>query len=329
MALMEFFRWYPATNLYLSIVAGVVLFPFMIGLIPGFEAGGFGLIAKFSLIVPFLWVLCGWRLAYMPFKGNKCQNWSIKICKKVFCVPHIFSTKNDTRPSVFIEILWFLVASVNILVASVPGFMWGSITNPTAGILLALSFPFPQRLLKLNYYHGFYVSNKYGNNKVYDGVSDGLTVFWVVCFTSWDLLFTFAHVTEDFIFHSFHLVPNCVRCIITGQYDLWAQQRVFTFAVVLMMMAPIRATDNPIKDWYLNTMNIDWIMDNNTNKLIREIWGSINVLLVVIHCILWIRQLYRRRKVSEDKVEQILIVGDDEKEYVSSEIEVTDSKERA
>ena len=158
-------------------------------------------------------------------------------------MPQTMSADSEfTRPRKIMEWVWFLLASINILVAVVPGFMDGNIANPIAGILLAFSFPIPARLI--NNYHGIYMTNKYNKGKVYDGVADGLTFFWVVCFTSWDLLFVFATGPEDFLMHSFHLVPNCVRCVVTRQFDLWAELRVFTFAVSLCMLAPMRGSDD-------------------------------------------------------------------------------------
>ena len=58
MILMEFGRWFPAINLYLSILAFFILFPMQIGLFPGIDAGGFGTTAKFLLIVPFNALAC-------------------------------------------------------------------------------------------------------------------------------------------------------------------------------------------------------------------------------------------------------------------------------
>eukprot|EP01084_Bolivina_argentea_P073697 133722_1 len=312
MGLMEFFRWFPSINLYLALIATIVFFPIQIGVAPGFDAGGYGTTAKFCLIVPFLVILCGWRLAYMPIKTgniyNQFQAFTIRFCKKLFCCMPEILTDDKKRPTLLMESVWFLLACINIMVAVPFGFMEGNITNPIAGILLAFSFPIPARLLKLNYYHGVYMSNRYNNNKVYDGVADGLTLFWVVSFTSWDLLFVFAGTPKDFLIHSFHLVPNCVRCIFTKQYDLWAELRIFTFAVTLCMMAAMRGTDNPINDWYLDTQNVDFIMKSSSKKAIIEIWGSINLILAIIHCIIWIKELIRRKNVRQDEVDQILII---------------------
>eukprot|EP01083_Nonionella_stella_P063708 165556_1 len=313
MGLMEFFRWFPTINLYLSFVAFLVLFPFEFGLIPGFEEGGFGTNAKFMLIVPFLVWLCAWRLSYIPIDPdtNNVKAFTIKLCKKVFCCTPVKLTEDRIRPRPIMEWVWFLLAFVNIWVAVVPGFIYGSYLNPISGILLAFSFPFPQRSLKLNHYHGVHMSNKYNNGKVYDGVADGLTAFWVIAFTSWDLLFVFSHSTETFLIHSFHLVPNCVRCIVTGQHDLWAELRVFTFAVSLCQQAVMRAEQNPLKEWYLNTENVQFLMDAAESKALVEIWGAINVILVGIHVFLWVRELIRRRGVEPEDVEQILVPIED------------------
>eukprot|EP01084_Bolivina_argentea_P165496 287510_1 len=198
MGLMEFFRWFPAITLYLSIVALFAFFPFEFGLIPGFNGGEYGTNGKFMLIVPFQVLLCAWRLSYMPIypdTGN-IKSFTIKMCKTVFCCTPVKLTEERTRPRPIMEWVWFLLAFLNIFVAVIPGFIWGSYLNPICGIWLACSFPFPQRAVKLNLYHGVFMSNKYNNGKVYDGVADGLTAFWVIAFTSWDLLFVFSHSTE-------------------------------------------------------------------------------------------------------------------------------------
>merc|ERR1712228_72917 len=210
------------------------------------------------------------------------------------------------------EIVWFLLAFVNIFVAVIPPFNnYYSYTNPIAGILLALSFPLPARLLKLNHFIAVHMTNKYNDGRVYDAVCDGLTFFWVLCFTSWDLLFVFTHSTNNFLMHSFHLVPNCLRCILTKQYDLWGELRVFTFAVMLFGFTVMRQTDDPINAWYLNAENVDFILNASTNKYVIEIWGTINVILASIHCIIWIKELIRRRGIAEDDVDQILVQNEE------------------
>ena len=145
---------------------------------------------------------------------------------------------------------------------------------------------------------------------VLDGVSNGLTVFWVVCFTSWNLLFIFVTIPQGFLIHSFHLVPNCLRCIITGQYDLWVQFRVFTFSISVCMLIPMR---NGIINWYFNTENINSIMDASNKKEIIETWGSINIVLILIHIVLWIKELIRRKPISKQnaQIEQTYIINDD------------------
>eukprot|EP01084_Bolivina_argentea_P064919 118340_1 len=304
--LFEFYRWFPLINLYLSIISIIIFFPMQIGVIPGINAGGIGTTLKFLGIVPFLVMTCAWRLSYMPInEDNKFETITIKFCKKLF-----FCRKNadSKRPTGIMEIIWFLVPFGNILAPSILGFFWGSITNNIAGILMAFSFPIPQRVVKLNYYHMIFVSNKYNNNRVYDISVDGIGFFWITCFTSWELLFTFAHVTEDWLLHSFHFIPLFFRCIVTGQYDLWGELRVFGFGVALCMYAPMRATVDPILDWYLNTKNVPVIMEASTKQWIIELWGTINIILILIHCVLYIKELYKRKDIPEDKVDQPLIV---------------------
>eukprot|EP00486_Rosalina_sp_Unknown_P000971 CAMPEP_0201568994 /NCGR_PEP_ID=MMETSP0190_2-20130828/10417_1 /ASSEMBLY_ACC=CAM_ASM_000263 /TAXON_ID=37353 /ORGANISM="Rosalina sp." /LENGTH=108 /DNA_ID=CAMNT_0047990815 /DNA_START=735 /DNA_END=1061 /DNA_ORIENTATION=+ len=96
----------------------------------------------------------------------------------------------------------------------------------------------------------------------------------------------------------------------------------------------MRGEENAIGDWYLNTENVPGIMDASKNQWIVEIWGSVNILLVVIHWILWIKELIRRHGVALEDVDQVLYIdwdGDgsitvnDEKDNLDRAVQMGDN----
>ena len=112
-----------------------------------------------------------------------------------------------------------------------------------------------------------------------------------------------------------------MRCVVTGQYDLWAELRVLTLSISLCMLAPMRGSEDAIEDWYLNTRNVQWIMDLSESWILIHIWGVINVILIVIHWVLWIKLLRSRHGVPVEEVDQVLLVEVDDDEYISEKEE--------
>lgn len=312
---MEFFRFFPMLNLYLSIAAFVILFPIQLGIVPGFYGGDVGDTIEFLFISPLLTLLCAWRLSYIPFLApisnnnsnsannntnnntynlyNRLKMNTIKMSKKLFNKG--FCQRNNTDS---MEMLWFSFIFMYIIFRC--NFWNGYIFNPICGLLLAFTFPFPSRIVKINHFKSFYVCNKYIEN-VYDGISDGLTVFWILGFTLWDLNYLFSVTPYSILIRSFHVVPNCVRCIYTKQYDLWTQLMIFTLGISIFMIAPMRNITNPIIDWYLNTQeSLGIVIVLSKSRVIVEIWGLINVIVVSVHVYVWIKELKRRKSISNE-----------------------------
>eukprot|EP01083_Nonionella_stella_P048060 128695_1 len=302
--LLESWRHFPFIWAYISLIVTVVETPFAV-----LSENSVFLKIKYFIVCPILVIECFLRITYIPCDEEtspKWKWWMSKLAKafsrKIFCVKprKSPSDENEVNTTKCIEYFAWTVGSVNIIVAVVSAFFKNAgYLNAICGVFLSISLPVPAKLLYNK--HGYYMANE----PVYD-LEAPIHWLWIVTFTLWDLTFVWGSDGWTHIFIStMHLLPICARSLINKEsHKLWIELRIVALAIFLWFLLAMPETHLVTIPWFLNTEHFPWWGEISMNKhYVIEIIGGINLFLALVHFVIFIKNIIKQRKITEDNKE--------------------------
>eukprot|EP00483_Globobulimina_turgida_P001102 UN01104 len=131
---------------------------------------------------------------------------------------------------------------------------------------------------------------------------------WVVTFTSWLWLFVWIDHTNSVFLSSIHLLPPLV-VLIQRKPQFYLQLRCVCIALFLFVRCPVAIFDT--FPWFINADNFPFwqnVADNHT--YVFTIIGAINLTASLIHSVIFIKDIYERRKDEKTKLKEQVKMGD-------------------
>ena len=293
--LIESWRYFPFIWAYITIIGNIVLSPFAI-----LSNNIIFLKIKFFIISPVLIALTLWRIAYIPINQETAPKYKILIYKLsrylgkyICCIKTSTNQQQTVNTTNCMEIFFWFVAFGNIIIAGIFGFVNGIYTNSICGILLSFTVPIPCKILFDR--NGYFVDD--GN--LYDGLAP-IHWLWIITFVCWDWTYVWHSDYNGVFIASFHLLPNAIKSLINKQYALYLQLRVFCLTIALWFKLPV-VLDEQIP-WFLNPSKfIFWSDISENHRYVFEIIGGVTLLMSIIHCYIFIKNIIYQRKLDKEK----------------------------
>lgn len=175
-------------------------------------------------------------------------------------------------------VLWFFYAVLflNILEASIKDLTLGNYFNFGAGILCAITIPFPPKHWR------------FGSKEGWAELICDLPLMWCLFYTTWNAGFVYAENTGFFASSICILIVPEIYSLIRKRSDLWLHARVYTLAIHMF----IRGT---FGDVFAPIMGSEaW-----RNESIIPIIGILNLVFGVVYTIWWFN------KLNQDKINSV------------------------
>lgn len=186
----------------------------------------------------------------------------------------------------------------NIIWSVVIDFSVGSYYNASCGLILAFTVPLPSTIGWSA--PGYTVD---GEERKVDLLVPDLHWFWIMLYTSFDMLSTWMHTLNIYV-SILHLIPCYLYCAIMSQrWDLYLMIRTLNLYAVIQVVSPW--------NWISEVLGEPVIIEN---EMIPIIWGACHLGLAVIYLVyyvvfVWKTRVYSTAAKEETQLDEVVSVA--------------------